>query len=228
MLLTETSNALGTPNAYIQASRARTHRSEITMTTTIVSVGLTLQAGSASRPATATQRPTSDQDVQSAAGDLREAIRQNLSQQAIHIRAQAAAQAAAAQAADGAPPAPAAPGQIRIQRPDGQTVISVPPFAHNNEMPQQAVDISIAFFITVAAIIIGLPLARAFARRMDRRGGTPQIPAEVSAQLTQLNHAVDAIALEVERISEGQRFATKLLAEQRDSGRQTLRSGADR
>ncbi len=35
-----------------------------------------------------------------------------------------------------------------------------------------------------------------------------------AARLERLEHAVDAIALEVERISEGQRFATKLLSEQ--------------
>ena len=35
-----------------------------------------------------------------------------------------------------------------------------------------------------------------------------------------LERAVDAIALEVERISEGQRFVTKLLAERGDAARQ--------
>ena len=86
-------------------------------------------------------------------------------------------------------------------------------------------DISIGFFLTLAIIIIGLPLARAFARRMDRRGGTAQVSNEVSSQLAHLNQAVDAIALEVERISEGQRFTTRLLSEQRDAARQTLPSG---
>jgi hypothetical protein len=96
-------------------------------------------------------------------------------------------------------------------------------------IPQQVVDISIAFFLTMAFIIVGLPLARAFARRLDRRGaGSAQVPGEVTAQLTQLNHAVDAIALEVERISEGQRFTTRLLSEQRDASSQTLPSRADR
>jgi hypothetical protein len=91
-------------------------------------------------------------------------------------------------------------------------------------IPPQAVDISVAFFITMAIIIIGLPLARAFARRMDRKVATPQISNDVSAQLAHLSQAVDAIALEVERITEGQRFTTKLLSEQRDAARQTLPS----
>jgi hypothetical protein len=96
----------------------------------------------------------------------------------------------------------------------------------NEIVPPQVVDISIAFFMMIAVIIIGLPLARAFARRMDRKSVAP--PTEVSGQLAQLNQAVDAIALEVERISEGQRFTTRLLSEQRDAARQTLPSGADR
>jgi hypothetical protein len=90
------------------------------------------------------------------------------------------------------------------------------------------VDISIAFFVTIAIIIIGLPIARAIARRMDRRATPVQIPNEVSAQLNQLNQAVDAIALEVERISEGQRFTTRLLSEQREAARQVLPSATDR
>lgn len=125
------------------------------------------------------------------------------------------------------PVAPDAPRTFTIRGPNGeQTTIGMP--SNEDIIPPQAVSISLAFFFTVAAIIIGLPLARAFARRMDRKGVPAQIPNELSAQLAQLNQAVDAIALEVERISEGQRFTTRLLSEQRDSARQTLPSGADR
>jgi hypothetical protein len=118
--------------------------------------------------------------------------------------------------------------QFTIRGPNGElTTIGVPPAGEI--IPPQAVDISIAFFLMVAVIIIGLPLARAFARRMDRKAAAPaQVPAEVSAQLNHLSQAVDAIALEVERITEGQRFTTRLLAEQRDAARQTLPSGTDR
>jgi len=128
------------------------------------------------------------------------------------------------------PPAPPfEPGrQFTIRGPNGeQTIIGVPPAGEI--IPPQAVDISVAFFLMVAVIIIGLPLARAFARRMDRKSAAPaQVPAEVSAQLNHLSQAVDAIALEVERITEGQRFTTRLLSEQRDAARQTLPSGTER
>jgi hypothetical protein len=124
-----------------------------------------------------------------------------------------------------APDVPQAPQTFTIRGPDGTRTITLPPRAFENTIPPQVEDISIMFFLTIGAIIIFLPLVRAFARRMDRRGGgTAQIPNEVSSQLAHLNQAVDAIALEVERISEGQRFTTRLLSEQRDA-RQTLGSG---
>ena len=148
------------------------------------------------------------------------------------IREQVRAQitGAVAQATGNAPAPPTPPESPRtftIRGPNGeQTVIGMPPAS--DIIPPQAVDISIAFFVTIAIIIIGLPLARAFARRMDRKSATPQISNDVSAQLAHLNQAVDAIALEVERITEGQRFTTRLLSEQRDAARQTLPSGSDR
>jgi hypothetical protein len=143
--------------------------------------------------------------------------------------AQPAAQTgAAAQTGVPAPPAtPELPRTFTIRGPNGeQTIIGMPPAGEI--IPPQAVDISLAFFFTIAFIIVGLPIARAFARRMDRKSGTVQIPNEVTTQLANLNQAVDAIALEVERISEGQRFTTRLLSEQRDAARQTLPSAADR
>ena len=126
------------------------------------------------------------------------------------------------------PPTPSPPREFTIRGPNGEmTTIGMP--NSNDIIPQQVVDISIAFFLTMALIIIGLPLARAFARRMDRKsGGTAQIPSEVTAQLGHLSQAVDAIAVEVERISEGQRFTTRLLSEQRDAAQDALPSGTNR
>lgn len=125
------------------------------------------------------------------------------------------------------PVPPPAPREITIRGPDGrETIVQVPHYNANDVIPPQAVEISIAFFVMVAVIIIGWPLARAFSRRMDRRGGAAVIPNEVTSQLAQLNQSVDAIALEVERISEGQRYTTRLLSEQRDAATdQNLPSG---
>jgi len=104
----------------------------------------------------------------------------------------------------------------------GTTPVVQIPFDPNNAIPPEAVDLGIAFFLTVAAILLGLPIARAIARRMDRGNVAQKVPAEVSGQLAQLTQAVDAIALEVERISEGQRFTTRLLSEQQANASRTL------
>ena len=54
-----------------------------------------------------------------------------------------------------------------------------------------------------------------FARRRWRksRKSAPPLPAPDSDRLQRLEHGMEAIAIEVERISEGQRFVTKLLSE---------------
>ena len=94
------------------------------------------------------------------------------------------------------------PGGIIIQNPDGY---------HDSGMPPGVAEISIAFFIMCAVIIIGWPLARAFARRMDRRSdATAAVNPGVTAQLQRIEQAVDAMSIEVERISESQRFMAKL------------------
>ena len=76
--------------------------------------------------------------------------------------------------------------------------------------------------VALAAIFgIGLPLARAFARRMDRgQGPVRALPsAEASdARMERVERSVEAIALEIERVAEGQRFLTRLLSDP-DRGR---------
>jgi hypothetical protein len=80
-------------------------------------------------------------------------------------------------------------------------------------MMQPEIVIPITFFATALSALIGVPLARAFARKMDASAQRPQLPAEVTARLERIEHAVESIAVEVERISEGQRFTTKLLGD---------------
>jgi hypothetical protein len=70
--------------------------------------------------------------------------------------------------------------------------------------------------LTVAAI--GVPLARAYARKIERGPMQTSIPTDVTARLERMEQAIDSIAIEVERISEGQRFTTKLLAERNNEG----------
>ena len=71
------------------------------------------------------------------------------------------------------------------------------------------------FKFAVAAIVSGivaLPLVRALAKRLDRP--SPQrVTGDTDARLARIEQAVDAVAIEVERIAEGQRFTTRLLSE---------------
>jgi len=85
----------------------------------------------------------------------------------------------------------------------------------DGDIPYEAVQITKAFFTTVAIIALGIPIIRAITRRWDRG---PQLPPptspDVTARLERIEQAVEAVAIEVERIAEAQRFAAKLMAEQ--------------
>jgi hypothetical protein len=97
----------------------------------------------------------------------------------------------------------------------GHTATTAPPaFDPSDLIPPQAVDMTYAFFLCVAVCVVGFPLARGFARLMDRKVHFKGVSApDLTPQLRQLQESVDAMAIELERISEGQRFTTKLLAD---------------
>lgn len=102
----------------------------------------------------------------------------------------------------------------RVAR-EGQPTVVFPPFPGSGpQIPEGVVIISVAFFVMCAVIAIGFPIARAIARRMDKRGAASSgTDSESRARLERIEQAIDAIAIEVERVSEGQRFTTKLLGE---------------
>jgi hypothetical protein len=60
------------------------------------------------------------------------------------------------------------------------------------------------------------PISIAFARRIWRRSANAvaALPQEIIERFTQIDQAVESIAVEVERIGEGQRFITRVLSEQ--------------
>lgn len=75
--------------------------------------------------------------------------------------------------------------------------------------------IPITFFI--AAATVAAPFARAYAKRIEHGGTAPAIPAGITERLERMEQAIDSIAIEVERIAEGQRFTTKLLSDARSA-----------
>ena len=68
----------------------------------------------------------------------------------------------------------------------------------------------------VASTILMIPIVLAYARRIWRRSAAVglAIPRELMDRFTHLEQSIDAVALEVERIGEGQRFLTHHLADE--------------
>jgi hypothetical protein len=83
------------------------------------------------------------------------------------------------------------------------------------DIPPEVVEIVKMFFTTVAVVALGIPIIRAFTRRFERG---PQLPPQASpdvvARLERIEQSIEAVAVEVERIAEAQRFSAKLAAEQ--------------
>jgi hypothetical protein len=67
----------------------------------------------------------------------------------------------------------------------------------------------------VLAMCFVLPLSIAAAKRIWRGRSPVVVPKtdELAPRMERLEHAVDAIAIEIERIAEGQRFVTKIFTE---------------
>jgi hypothetical protein len=146
----------------------------------------------------------------------RDQLRQQIQAQVQQATAEARAVAKEAQQA-------ARGGQVTIQTqaggpaaPVGVPIVSVKGMPWDADIPPRVKDVSVAFFVMLAAIVIALPIMRAIGKRIERGAPAPMtIPAEMQSQMQHLMQSVDAIAIEVERISEGQRFATKLLTEKK-------------
>jgi hypothetical protein len=66
-------------------------------------------------------------------------------------------------------------------------------------------------------VLVMMPMALAMARRLWKRGGMPasiDMPAELNDRLGRMEQAIDAVAVELERVGEGQRYVTKVFSEQ--------------
>jgi hypothetical protein len=86
-------------------------------------------------------------------------------------------------------------------------------------IPPEAVHIVDSLFVMVVGVTgifaLGVPLIRAWIRRSERSAQLPAPPsAEITTRLERIEQAVEAVAIEVERIAEAQRFSAKLMAEQ--------------
>ena len=69
---------------------------------------------------------------------------------------------------------------------------------------------------TVFFVLVLFPLAITFSRLLWRRGSVKQVAGpsrEETARLDNIERGIEAIAIEMERVTEGQRYVTKILSE---------------
>jgi hypothetical protein len=79
---------------------------------------------------------------------------------------------------------------------------------------------------TIFMFVFLLPLSIAYARRIWRKSATvvTSFPKEIAERLSRMEQSVEATAVEVERIGEGQRFLTRLFTE--GEGARAIGAGA--
>lgn len=95
----------------------------------------------------------------------------------------------------------------------GQTqriAVSSPP--DPNDIPRGVQNIIEMGMVGLVMIVLGTPIIRLIARRFEPRPAAPA-GADPNPRLERLEQAMDAVAIEIERVSEGQRFTNKLLGE---------------
>jgi hypothetical protein len=103
-----------------------------------------------------------------------------------------------------APEAPQAPVPI-----SGTTAPGIPedtPF----DVPPRIENLGYAFLLMIAVVAVGKPLARAFGSIVERRALKPAMPQEFGARLERIEQGIESVSIEVERISESQRYLLKV------------------
>lgn len=97
-----------------------------------------------------------------------------------------------------------------------RTIVVGGPFGGFGGSPRNGFDPDLAAGLMFAFIFaVLMPISIAIAKRIWRGRTVPVTPRvdEIAPRLDRLEQAVDAIAIEIERVAEGQRFVTKVMAE---------------
>ena len=115
-----------------------------------------------------------------------------------------------------------AESEAAIARQAGVPGAVVQPRPIQRSGPPEEVFVLAGMFI----VIILLPLTIAMTRRLWRRGVATitSLPAELTERLTRLEQGMDAVAVEVERIGEGQRYMARMMGE--DASMRAIGAGA--
>src|SRR4051812_39170483 len=122
------------------------------------------------------------------------------------------------------PPVPRGGGQVIVTRDGDRTIYTTTAMPRDvSLMAHQAKSTAFGLLGLLGLIIILGPFARMWARRLEKRSDMNAVNGgQANAQLLQqqlreLQQSMDAMSVEVERISEAQRFQTRLLSEKQSA-----------
>ncbi len=174
-----------------------------------------LQSGQADAPAA--QARSSAQAAREAANQAREAAQDQ--RNAANEARNAAREAARAGQADGGRDA-----VVTITK-NGQTItldgaspeavatalgIPLPDRQRESDGPYVVAGLAI---VSTAIVVLAAVVMWYRTRMRGTASGAAQMPAELTQRMTRMETAIESVAIEVERISEGQRFTTRLLSD---------------
>jgi hypothetical protein len=183
----------------------------------------------------ASEMAAGQREGEAAAAQIREA--QAIAQQQIdaeraaqpNANEVAAARAAQARGEAEAAVAIPAPGTMTIRK-DGRTItysadgqppvgeaISVEtgpgPFSRDALVAETVKEVAGIIGLSIAGIVVAVYFFRTLGKWIEARKTPTALPRDAMDRLARIENAIEAMAVEVERISEGQRFTTRLLSE---------------
>lgn len=104
----------------------------------------------------------------------------------------------------------------QIQASNLPQIVVPPPTPNTSNFIRHGRDMAVVAVVSVVFICgVLAPIVYGLVRRLTRKSTAPQPVSDpvLNARMERLEHAVDAIAIEIERIAEGQRFVTKVLTQ---------------
>jgi hypothetical protein len=182
-----------------------------------------------------TSTPPADQSANDLAAQIRAQVNQQLRQAGVSEQTAKRAADAAAQRAQGVDITEDGKGLTTITK-NGKTITihtpqavvapgvplpPIPPIPQIEtstsvpvdpplDIPPRVENLGYALFLMIAIIAVGKPLARALGSVIERRSLKPAMPAEFGARLERIEQGIESVSIEVERISESQRYLLKV------------------
>lgn len=116
---------------------------------------------------------------------------------------------------------------IEAQINAGRAVTTGTGVPRQEQIPPEVIPIVGIVFGSLTVMLLGYPIIRFITRVIEKRLDRSALPAsEVNAQLRTLQNSLDTMAIEIERISEAQRFQAKLMADRERVALPESRGGA--